>query len=436
MQIIKNFKDSGAYKIFEWLFVDKKTICASNSVILNILQRFSNQKIAIIAFVLSLVFYWYEAFFSSIEVLWIEQYNFGLIFLILALFFCDKSRIRLTKSVIYLLSFVVAMLISGLMAAIGGIERGMIVSGMMIFLQFILSFMIASTFLYKKTFIDSILIISVPLVIVGVWQGTFGESTSKLWVSGAENLINARSFGFFGSPNVFAGVLMILIIMAIFSFFNEKRWIYLIYSFIALISLVLTFSRSAWIGLSIGVLAALVIKNWRYICFCLIGLIGLIVPSIRQRIFVAFSPEYIIDSGLDGRIWSLNNAIEIFKTTLITGSGPGTYGGQTAIYYNSPIYLKSMQNGYVALLYSDNQWTQLLVQTGMLGIFTFSGFVISLLVNNVRQFIKNRKNHIPLGVVAELIAFVIFGIFGNVLEFGAVSVLAGGYMGLGNSYEK
>jgi O-antigen ligase len=272
-------------------------------------------------------------------------------------------------------------------------------------------------------------------LIVGVFHGIWGEATSKLWVSGAENLINSRAYGFFGSPNILGSLSMITIIASLFSFLEKKKWYYLVYLLLALIALILTFSRSAWLGLSIGLVVALLIKNWKLIIFAPFSLILLIIPSIRQRLFVATSQIYLVDATLDGRVWSFNNAIEIFKTAPLIGTGPGSYGGQTAIYYNSPIYLQGMQNGYIALPYTDNQWLQVLVQTGIIGFLSVAGFFISHIINNLRQYRKT-GDYISLGIIAATIAIFVNGLFANIWEFGAIAVLSGAYLGLGNYYEK
>jgi len=417
-----------------WLFVDKDNDVFENSKLIQFLSKISNEKLAIIFLALSFVCLWYESFFSSVGIRFVEGFNFAIIFLFLSFIFCDKKRLKLTKAMTFLLLFVMVLLISGLWAGICGLAIAMIISGIFLFCQFVLAFVISSTFRAKNTVINLLLLISIPLLLVGCYQGLSGQTTSRLWVSTAENLVQARAFGFFGSPNILGGLAMITVIIAVSKFLSLKKWWYLVYGIIALLALVLTFSRSAWIGLGVGIAAALLIKNWKLIFISPLVLLALIVPSIKQRIFVSLSQSYMIDAALDGRVWSFNTAMEIFKTSPIIGTGPGTYGGQTAIYFNSPVYLRGIQNGYVALPYTDNQWLQIAVQTGILGLITIVGFFISHLVNNLKRYFKTHE-YLYLGVVAATIALLINGLFANVLEFGAVSILGGVYLGLGNYHE-
>ncbi|MEI7689435.1 MAG: O-antigen ligase family protein [Candidatus Saccharibacteria bacterium] len=429
------FKDSKLYKALSWLFVNSNADLLRGSKILGLLNKINSEKLAIGSLVLSLGCFWYGSFFAEIGLGWVEGLKLGMVFLALAFLSCDKSRLQSTRAMMYLLLFIVIVLASGLVASLAGIELGMVLTGILLFSQFILAFMVASTIKSKMVIINLVLAVSVPLLLVGLFQVIFGPETSKLWVSGAEDLVRSRAFAFFGSPNVLGGLSMITAIVALFAFLGKKKWYYMAYIILSMAVLVMTFSRSAWLGLLVGVVVALFIKNWRLVLFLPLAAIGLVAPSIRQRVLVTFSPEYMLDSAIDGRVWSFNNAIEIFKTSPVLGTGPGTYGGQTAIDYNSPIYLHGMQNGYVALPYTDNQWLQVFVQTGIIGALAVAGFFISHFVNNLRQY-RQSHQYFSLGIIAATVAVFVNGMFANIWEFGAISILAGAYLGLGNSYEK
>jgi len=431
MQISRSFVGSWTLKILRWLFVDSDKDLFRGSRILSFLHKLTNRKLSLIFFALSFIYLWYESLFIGLGI----GVNLGPVLLVLAFLFCDKSRVQSTRATMYLVLLVLALLFSGLLAAINGIELGMMLNGVLLFSQFVLAFIVASTYKNKMSFINMILLLSLPVILVGIYQGLWGPETSRLWVSGAESLIDARAFGFFGSPNILGSLAMVTVTASLFAFLGRRKWYYVGYTALAVVALVLTFSRSAWVGAGIGIALALVIKNWRLILLAPLGLFGLLIPNIRQRLMTAISPEYMVDASLDGRVWSFNNAVEIFKTSPVLGTGPGTYGGETAIYYNSPVYLQGMQNGYIALPYTDNQWLQVLVQAGLIGVLMVGGFFISLFVNNLRQFRRSRQ-YLNLGILAAIVAVVINGFFANIWEFSAISVLSGAYLGLGNSYEK
>jgi O-antigen ligase len=426
--------ESMTANLLGWLFVDRKDDLFKGSRLLKLLSKLDYPKLSFGFFILSVVCLWYEPLFTRLGVCCVEGLNLATVFLFLALLFCKKSCIKSTRAILYLLLFIVSFVVSGLVAALGGLELGMIITGIILPMQFVVAFIICSTFESKHSLINALLIISVPVLLIGFWQGLGGEYTSSLWVSASENLVKSRAFGFFGSPNVLGGVVMTTSIVTIFAFFEKRKCYYLAYGFISLPVLILTFSRSAWIGLAVGLVIVIIIKNWKWIFLTPLGLLVLLIPSVKQRLFVAASREYMVDSAIDGRVWSMNNALSIFGNSPIFGAGPGTYGGQTAIYYNSPVYLQGMQNGYVALPYTDNQWLEMLVQGGLIAIISIAGFFISLLVNNLRQYLKS-ENYFRLGIIAAIVAIIIDGFFGNIWEFGATAVLMGGYLGLGGSNE-
>lgn len=417
------------------IFIDNDLNLFNNSVFLKSLSFLNNSKISFVCLLISITCYWYEVFFTSIGIGLVERFNFAAIFLILALLFCDKKRIKSSMSIRFLMVFSVVLVLSGIAAALNGLVLGMLVNGIMIFCQFIFAFVIALTYKNKRILLDSFLTLSLPMILLGLYQGLAGPKTSRLWVSASESLVDNRAFGFFGSPNILGSVLMLTIIISVFSWFKYRRWFYIGYMALASVVLYFTFSRSAWIGLLTGLGVAIIIKDWRLIKFAPLALLFLLVPSIRQRLSVMVSQQYLVDAAIDGRVWSINNSIEIFKTSPIIGTGPGSYGGETALYYDSPVYLKSMQNGYVALPYTDSQWMQILTQTGVIGAISLGCFFVSAFMNCLIAYIKS-KDYLLLGVLAAIVAVVVNGAFANIWEFGAVSVLSGAYLGLGAGDEK
>ncbi len=431
----RTIRSSKTYQISKRLVIDGDKNYFENSKLLRLFTKIDRPKLSLVFLVLSILCFWYEGFFSQVGFGFISAYNLASVFLLLGLFFCDKKRLKTTRATMYLLAFILTLVISGLWASINGLELGMLIKGILLFLHFVLAYFVASTYKRKNIVIDILIALALPLIVVGLFQGFLGEATSKLWVSTGETLIDSRSFGFFGSPNVMGGVMMIVAIASFFRLLDSKKIRYLSPFILSVIVMITTYSRSAWIGFGVGILSALIIKNWRFVAILPVGLLGLLIPSVRQRLLVALSQSYVVDSALDGRIWATNNAIEIFKTSPLVGTGPGSYGGETAIFYNSPVYLRGTQNGYVALAYTDNQWAQLLAQTGFIGILSLAGFFISYFVNGLRQY-KQSGKLLTLGCLAVLVSLLVAGIFENILEFGAVSVLAGVYLGLGNSYEE
>ena len=434
MPIDFDLKNSKIWRSIEWLLFARRENLFAESKILKWLSFLNYEKISMAFFGLSVVFFWYETFFNYIALGFVNDYKMSAIFLVLSLIFCNKKRLFSTRPIEYLIIFILILMISGLFAAIIGLESEMLISGILLFCQFALAFFVTSAYKNKTAFLNTIFLISLPMLLVGIYQFFCGGSTSSLWVSSSENLITTRVFGFFGSPNILGSVAMVLAVASSALSAERHKWYYLIYTVLAVFVMFVTFSRSAWLGFALGLVIVLFIKNWRFISMALIAPLMMIIPSIRQRIMTVFSAQYVNDSALDGRVWAINDGLEVFKTSPLTGTGPGTYGGQTAIYYNSPVYLRGIQNGYVALPYTDNQWLQIMIQGGLVAIVCVGSFFTSLIANNLRQYKKN-KSWLALGIIAASVAIIINGFMANVWEFGAVAIISGGYLGLGNIYE-
>jgi len=332
--------------------------------------------------------------------------------------FADKSRIKIWKFHFWYLLFLITALISGFLGLHHGLDGRMIFIGWLLFAQFGLALISAQTVKSKTIFLKVILFSSLPLAAVGLYQFFTKVPTSAQWLSPGESL--TRVFAFFGSPNVFGVIMAVAAIVSVAVYIKEKQLYWLFPVFLFLPALILTYSRSAWLGLFLAALYFLLIYNFKLVALLPLSLLLLFVPQIRSRLNIVFSTNYINDSSLDGRLWSFQNGLYIFKKHWLLGTGPGTYGGKTAVANASPVYLEGLQNGYTALYYTDNQFLEVLVQTGLFGIVFFVGFLLSVFSELTKKALQ--KDIMSLAAGAVVLVFVVTGIFGNVLEFGAVSL--------------
>lgn len=431
--IPKAISESKTVKLLRTVFVDNKHPKTLNSRLLGLSRSFEDDQKTIVCLVLFIVLVWYKSWLVDVGLVGLPILS--AILLGLSFWFCRKDHLRLSKPIMFIAIFFGVSLISALSASQSQLTTSLLMNGLFLYFQLGLAYVVGSTIKNKKLLVNSLLIISVPLILVGLYQGLWGPDTSKMWTSGAETLIRRRAFATLGSPNVFGGVIIINILLSVVCLLNNHRqkkikWWLVVYQMASLVALVLTFSRSAWLAMFGGFLVIIIGLCRRWLKFMPLAVLVLLVPSIRQRLLVVLSFEYRLDSSLDGRHWSFNTAMEVFKKSPLLGTGPGSYGGQTALYHNSPVYLQGLQNGYTPLFYTDNQWVQVLVQTGLFGILALIGFFVAVAVNNIRRYIQKR-NYYSLGAVAILVAIIIFGSFANVLEFGAIIWPAGVGLGLG-----
>jgi len=375
---------------------------------------------------------WYEGLFTKIGLGLLNSYFIVPVLLVLAFLFADKSKIRISRSTIYLISFFVLLLVSGVFAAGRGISPKLIILGWLLYIQFLISMIASAGSINAGRLIKNIIIISVPMVIAGGYQFVTKQTTSALWITPVEASITTRAFAFLGSPNVLGGVLAITALLSGSLYFEKKDKFMLAVSVLSVIVLGFTFSRSAWLGFAIGFLVILLVKNWKLVILLPLVLVGLLSSQIRTRIYTVFTPTYWFDSALDGRLWSLNNGFNLLSKYPLLGTGPGTYGGQLAVHGASPVYLQGIQNGYVALYFTDNQWLQILVQTGLVGFLLFTLFAVNIFAELIVKYNKT-KIWTYLGITGALVAFSVTAIFGNVLEFGAIAIPMGIILGAAQS---
>jgi O-antigen ligase len=418
MQIKANWQQSFVKKALEALFVDKERFEVKKTRIGQFFSRFYLPYLTEILLFLAILIYWYEGFITK-YVNFIGRDWLALLLVLLALLFVKKERLIFGKAQVWYLVFLLFLATSGLLAIFRDINPNLVFRGWLLFAQFGLVFYASPGLKKGKKYLNLLLILSSPLSLMGIYQYLVHKPTSQLWLSPGENL--TRAFAFFGSPNVLGVLMVLMVILALGLFVKEKKYIYLIPAFLSFAVVIFTFSRSAWLSLAVAIIFALVVYNYRLLVLAPLLLLALLAPSVRNRFSISFSQGYLLDSTLDGRIWAWINGFFIFKKYPVFGTGPGTYGGKLAANYASPVYLEGVQNGYTALYFTDDQYLEILVQFGVLGLVSFIGFIISSLIVLIKRFLK-KKDIMALTSATAFISFLVSGLFANVLDFGAVAV--------------
>lgn len=425
MKISTKYRQSLISRVIDFLIHPSIVFDPASTKTFRFLSELNYPKISTILLSLSVTALFFEGFLVKTM-----SFDTGLLVPVLltgSLLLTDKKKIIAHKSLIWYLSFLLVAIVSSIIALAFSISPKLLLLGFLLYTQFGFAIMIGQTLDLKKV-ISGLSLLGLPIALVGIYQFVFKVQTSSLWVSPVETGIATRAFAFFGSPNVFGILMAIISLLAIGLTISKRIWQFGFLSSIFLIAMVFSFSRTAWIGFGIGLGIMLLFMNWRFIFLGFFAPLMLLVTQVRTRILTIFSSEYAIDSFLDGRLWAINNGFHIFKQNPILGTGPGTYGGQLSANYSSPIYHLGLQNGYVALYFTDNQWLETLVQTGILGIMAFLGFAVSAIWTLIANFSKKR-NWLVLSALSGFVCFLVCGLGANVLEFGAIAVPMGLILG-------
>ncbi|AMQ07644.1 O-antigen ligase family protein [Sporosarcina psychrophila] len=260
----------------------------------------------------------------------------------------------------------------------------------------------------------------------------------------ATNLV--RIYGLPGNPNSLAllllfGIIAVLFLQSIYK--TEKyKWFLTINLVLFLGVFILTYSRGTWISAFIlGVIFIIMSKNWhlmkRLVIAGVASIILVYIPvnlgvqyfkelglvaapdtspgSIAERFGETFDQKNLALMTESGRFFYINKGFEVFKDYPVAGAGFGSFGGSATLSYGSPIYkfygIRSDIYGG-KYFYSDNQYIQVIAETGVAGVALFSAFLLGMFA----LFWKERKTVFGKFMIAFWFATGFSGFYYNIWE--------------------
>lgn len=259
----------------------------------------------------------------------------------------------------------------------------------------------------------------------------------------AENL--QRVYGMPGNPNSLALILMFTIIAVLFLKNLYKNMQYKWFLNISLVlfigMLILTFSRGTLIAGAFFAITYLIFsRDWKLVKTLVIGWLAAVIlvyyPVNASVSFVKYlgveAPDGTVGSLSDrfgqmlddknvdrmvsnGRIFYIKKGFEIYKDYPIAGSGFGTFGGAATISYGSPIYSDygiDLSIYFENKIYSDNQYIQIIAETGTIGVILFAAYLLAM----VALFWKQRHTRFGQIMLGLWVATGVCGVFYNIWE--------------------
>jgi putative inorganic carbon (hco3(-)) transporter len=379
-----------------------------------------------------------------------------------SLFYWIKNKHKLKRESIFIVGFLAFCLIGAVSALITGVSIMSIIFQLRAFLiTFLLIFIVGSLKLTKKD-VYSFLWITVIMAVIISLQGIAEKVSLRTWLL-PESWVNMeisetnrmRIYGLLGNPNVLATYLSIAFVCSLYlrTIYPKYRYLLHIASILIFGVFLLTYSRGTLIAFSVGMIAYIVLsKKWEFIKPLAISVI-LSLPLVyypvvtitdyienaqttqnqidqgektekekkpegnsgkkddfSKRMTEAFDKETIQKSTEWGRLYLVKQGFEIYMDHPIIGTGFGTFGDSASLNYPSPIYkdYKITTN-----IYTDNQYIQVIAQTGSLGVISFAVFILGMVV----AFWKKRKElNLSIPVIAFLIGGCVAGLFYNIWE--------------------
>ena len=260
--------------------------------------------------------------------------------------------------------------------------------------------------LFLRTFISFALLIGTATYLAHLLQ-TGGISTVPVLISSDQ-----RVGGLMSNPSAFGFLVAVVIVLQLADLRDQqllpRRW-HLIGIALGLALILLTGSRSAWIGLAFGVMTLAFLRNLdrRPALLSVAAAIPLIAVALTSRDAInAIAPDperralvYLVDADLtsldhvsiEGRLDQLTHGLRLWSASPWLGIGLGAYIHDDASRGNSP----------PQHIHNSALW--LLTETGLLGATVFGAFFIILAVG---LWPTARASSLAPGIFAMLIVFV------------------------------
>ncbi len=363
-----------------------------------------------------------------------------------------KSIVQFEKFEWAFLAFLVVGSVSALLT---GVSIGAIIFQLRAFaITFIILYVVKRLGITKqdiKTFLWTTLVVAMILVVQGLIEKLSMRSAwmPELWVNRSLSPNNrSRIYGLINNPNVLAVFLTISAILTIYlkMLLPKTKIQWLLNVGLVLMSgvWILTYSRGTWIAFAIGLaIYVLYTRNWKFLIktgiVLALSFVLVTIPTTfgakwinentnigdfprtgpsepddfevaTDRLTKTFNQSTFEKSKTTGRLFIVYKGFDIYKDHPIIGTGFATFGDSASKSYSSPIY---KEYGISHDIYADNQYIQIITQTGTIGVILFAVFLLGMLV----LFWKYRKTS-PYAVpmVAGLIGVFWCGLIYNMWE--------------------
>jgi O-antigen ligase len=237
-----------------------------------------------------------------------------------------------------------------------------------------------------RTIYVSLLLMSGFLALHGIYQYIAGVEIPESWVSQTEMGVRTRVFSLTGSPNILGSLLVLTTpLWAALIYFCKQIWLKVLAFGItgcAILALLFTFSRGAWIGMIVAVVIFSFLVDKRLLALMGVGIAGVLVavPSITSRLTYLFTSDYAEASAIGGRAlrWELGREL-LYEHNPWLGFGLGRFGGAVAM--QNQLLNETDEFSY---FYMDNYYLKTMVEMGYLGLIVYLLLLIALLVLGLR----------------------------------------------------
>lgn len=234
----------------------------------------------------------------------------------------------------------------------------------------------------------------------------------KTWNGTLKNLEYVRPMSFLGHPNFMANYLAITLPFTIFLFEKEqlklKRFFYGSIIFLSLISVYLSLSRGMYFATFSSLITYFILSKKRLsdkvipiavMSFIILANAMLLLPGFRKTAFERYQNMFSLGGP---RIEYVKNAIKVWKTFPVLGSGTDTY--EIAAQHKRTAYYWEIERGGSAHR-AHNDFLNILSTQGLIG-----GIIVIILTYLVALKAKTSQSPFKIPAIAAIIAFYVAGL--------------------------
>ena len=262
-----------------------------------------------------------------------------------------------------------------------------------------------------------------------------------------------RVAAFLVNPNMLGAVLAMGVPLPLLSTIRAGRpltrlgWGLL--TLVLVLALLYTFSRGAWLGLAVAILAVGVMVDWR-------APVALVLCCVLAYATALVLPRHVLDSdagdagfdlgaatlgrfgaisgGTDLRLRFVQNASPIIADHPLLGAGPGRYGGAVAWRFGTPLSEEYTDGAVPRDRTVDNFWLHLVVESGVLGLAAFAAALAAAVWQLLRAArLSSGETRVLLASAAAMAVVVaVDSLTEMLLEGNTTSFAAWFFLGLGS----
>ena len=295
---------------------------------------------------------------------------------------------------------------------------------------FAVPFLVGAASRHYATLLKAIVYSSIVPTTIGLLELAFFRDPSGRVQS---TFIHPNGFAFY--LMVILGVIFFLLSSSVIQFRSLTRRLMFPYAALLLGLLVMTQTRSAWIGTFIIVIAYATLIDRRYLLALPLLPLLLFIPAVGDRLAdLEQGTEFTGAMGskadaLNSFAWRelmWESAIADAAESPMFGKGLASFAPNSLVFF--PLADATKKTYYRGGIGAHSAYVQTFYETGAVGFACYLLIYLSLLARIARSFRKDPRGAIMLG--ATVIAYMMGNFSDNILDYGSLNLYFWGFTGI------